>query len=124
MWICAALGDADLAPLKAFQGTLNPAARFEIAPAPVELAKEETMVYKMTLAAFIAAMALSPAYAADLCNDAHMKKMDEMVAKMTDAAKQKEATAALDQSKAAMKAGNSAECMKYMDQAHKAMGIG
>jgi len=43
--------------------------------------------------------------------------MDGMIAKMTDAAKQKEATAALDQSKAAMKAGNKTECMKYMERA-------
>ena len=42
---------------------------------------------------------------------------------MSDADKQKEATAALDQSKAAMKAGNNAECMKYMMDAHKAMGL-
>jgi hypothetical protein len=42
---------------------------------------------------------------------------------MTDAAKQKEATAALDQSKAAMKKGDKAGCMKYMDEAHKAMGL-
>jgi hypothetical protein len=81
------------------------------------------MVYKMSLAALIAAMALSPAYAADLCTDAHMTQMDGMIAKMTDAAKQKEATAALDKSKAAMKAGNKTECMKYMDQTHKAMGL-
>jgi hypothetical protein len=75
-------------------------------------------------AAFLAVMCLSPAYAAqDLCNDAHMKQMDQMIAKMTDAAKQKEATAALDQSKAAMKAGNTEECMKYMDEAHNAMGL-
>jgi hypothetical protein len=74
-------------------------------------------------AAFIAVIALTQAHAADLCNDAHMQQMDEMIAKMTDAAKKKEATAALDQSKAAMKAGNNAECMKYMDQAHKAMGL-
>jgi hypothetical protein len=52
-----------------------------------------------------------------------MKQMDQMIAEMTDAAKQKEATAALDQSKAAMKAGDTAECMKYMDAAHKAMGL-
>jgi hypothetical protein len=52
-----------------------------------------------------------------------MKQMDGMIAKMTDAAKQKEATAALDKSKAAMKAGNQSECMKYMDQAHNAMGL-
>jgi hypothetical protein len=75
------------------------------------------------VAAFLASMAFGPALAADLCNDEHMKQMDGMIAKMTDPAKQKEATAALDQSKAAMKAGNNAECMKYMNEAHKAMGL-
>jgi hypothetical protein len=74
--------------------------------------------------AFLAVMALSPAYAAqDLCNDAHMKQMDDMIAKMTDAAKQKEATMHLDMSKAEMKKGNTAECMKHMEEAHKAMGM-
>jgi hypothetical protein len=74
--------------------------------------------------AFLAIMALTPAYAAqDLCNDAHMKQMDGMIAKMTDAAKMKEATTALDMSKAAMKKGDTAECMKHMDEAHKAMGL-
>jgi hypothetical protein len=75
------------------------------------------------IAAFLASMTFSPAFAQDLCNDAHMKQMDGMIAKMTDPAKQKEATAALDRSKAAMKAGNKAECMKYMNEAHKAMGM-
>ena len=75
-------------------------------------------------AAFLAIMVLSPAYAAeDLCNDAHMKQMDDMIAKMTDAAKKKEATMHLDMSKAEMKKGNTAECMKHMDEAHKAMGM-
>lgn len=75
-------------------------------------------------ATILAVMALSPAYAAkDLCNDAHMKQMDGMIAKMTDTVKQKEATTALDQSKAAMQAGNKDECMKYMMEAHKAMGL-
>jgi len=46
-----------------------------------------------------------------------------MIAKMTDATKQKEATTALDMSKAAMKKGDKAECMKHMDEAHKAMGL-
>jgi hypothetical protein len=66
-----------------------------------------------------------PAYAgaADLCNEAHMKQMDGMIAKMTDAAKKKEATTALDMSKAAMKKGDTAGCMKHMDEAHKAMGM-
>lgn len=80
---------------------------------------------KATLAAaFIVMIAACPAYAAqDLCTDGHMQQMDKMIAAMTDAAKQKEATAALDQSKAAMKKGNTADCMKYMDAAHKAMGL-
>ena len=74
--------------------------------------------------AFLVVMAFSPAYAAqDLCNDAHMKQMDDMIAKMTDAAKKKEATTHLDMSKAAMKKGDTAECMKHMDEAHKAMGM-
>ena len=75
------------------------------------------------VAALMAVLGSSQAYAQDLCNDAHMKQMDEMIAKMTDAAKQKEANAALDQSKAAMKAGDTAGCMKYMDEAHKVMGL-
>jgi capsule polysaccharide export protein KpsE/RkpR len=75
------------------------------------------------VAAFLAVMAFSPTYAADLCNDAHMKQMDDMIASMTDAAMQKQATAALDMSKAAMKKGDTAECMKHMDEAHKAMGM-
>ena len=82
------------------------------------------MLKTLLAAAFMAVIGLTPAYAAqDLCNDAHMKQMDQMIAEMTDAAKQKEATAALDKSKAAMKAGNTEECMKYMDEAHKAMGL-
>jgi hypothetical protein len=85
---------------------------------------EETMVKTSLAAALMTAMGLGFAYAAqDLCTDAHMKQMDQMIAGMTDAAKQKEATAALDQSKAAMKAGDTAGCMKYMDAAHQAMGL-
>ena len=52
-----------------------------------------------------------------------MKLMDEMIAKMTDAAKMKEATTALDMSQTAMKKGDTAECMKHMEEAHKAMGM-
>jgi len=84
---------------------------------------EETMLKVSFAAAFLAVIGLSHAYAQDLCNDAHMKQMDQMIAEMTDAAKQKEATAALDQSKAAMQKGDTAGCMKYMDEAHKAMGL-
>jgi hypothetical protein len=74
--------------------------------------------------AFLVVMTFSPAYPAqDLCNDGHMKQMDDMIAKMTDAAKKKEATTYLDMSKAAMKKGDTAECMKHMEEAHKAMGL-
>lgn len=76
------------------------------------------------LAALLTVFGLSQAFAAqDLCNDAHMAQMDKMIGEMTDAAKQSEATEALDKSKAAMQAGNTEECMKYMDEAHKAMGL-
>ena len=82
------------------------------------------MLKTSVLAALLAIVALSPAYAAqDLCNEAHMKQMDGMIAKMTDATKKKEATTALDMSKAAMKKGDTAGCMKHMDEAHKAMGL-
>ena len=81
------------------------------------------MLKMSVLATFLAILALSPAFAAqDLCNEAHMKQMDGMIAKMTDATKQKEATTA-DMSKAAMKKGDTAGCMKHMDEAHKAMGL-
>ena len=73
--------------------------------------------------AIVATAAACPAYAADLCTDAHMKQMDKMIAEMTDPTKQKEATAALDQSKAAMEKGDKAGCMKHMAEAHKAMGL-
>jgi len=77
------------------------------------------------LAAFLAVTALSaaPVASQDLCNDAHMKQMDEMIAKMTDAEKKKEATMHLDMSKAEMKKGDTAACMKHMNEAHKAMGM-
>ncbi len=81
------------------------------------------MLKTSVLAAFLAIVALSPAAAQDLCNEAHMKQMDDMIAKMTDATKKKEATTALDMSKAAMKKGDTAGCLKHMDEAHKAMGL-
>jgi hypothetical protein len=52
-----------------------------------------------------------------------MKQMDDMIAKMIDAAKKKEVTMHLDMSKAAMKKSDTAGCMKHMDEAHKAMGM-
>jgi hypothetical protein len=77
------------------------------------------------LAAVFALMVFLAACASaqDLCTDAHMKQMDHMIAKMTDAAKKKEATTALDMSKAAMKKGDKAGCMQHMNEAHKAMGL-
>jgi hypothetical protein len=78
------------------------------------------MLKTSVLAAFLAVIALSPAYAAqDLCNDAHMKQMDDMIAKMTDATKKKEATTALDMSKAAMKKGDTAGCIGAVRADHK-----
>ena len=81
------------------------------------------MIKKLSVAAFVAVMSLSPAYAAGECTEAHMKQMDGMIAKMTDATKKKEATMHLDMSKAEMKKGDEAGCMKHMNQAHKAMGM-
>jgi hypothetical protein len=92
-------------------------------PEVASLPKETAMLKTSLMAAFVAVM-LSPAYAAeDMCNDAHMKQMDEMIAKMTDASKKKEATKHLDMSKAEMKKGDKAACMKHMNEAHKAMGM-
>ena len=83
------------------------------------------MFTKLVAATFVTAFAFSNALAGaqDLCNDAHMKKMDDMIAKMTDATKKKQATTHLDMSKAAMKKGDQAGCMKHMNEAHKAMGM-
>ena len=77
------------------------------------------------LAAVVAITALSavPVASQELCNEAHKKQMDEMIAKMTDEAKKKEATMHLDMSKAEMKKGDMAACMKHMNEAHKAMGM-
>jgi hypothetical protein len=57
------------------------------------------------------------------CTDAHMQKMDEMVAKMTDEEMKKSAAAHLDQSKAAMKSGDMDGCIAHMKMAHKDMGM-
>ena len=42
------------------------------------------MIKTLPVAAFVAVMSLSPAYAAGECTEAHMKQMDGMIAKMTD----------------------------------------
>lgn len=80
---------------------------------------------KTSLIAAIAAIAmLSPAYAAsDLCTDAHMQQMKQMIAEMTDEAKKKDAAMHLEMSEAEMKKGNEAGCMEHMQMAHKAMGL-
>ncbi len=82
------------------------------------------MIKTIWIATLTAVIALAPAYSAapKECTDAHMKQMD-LIAKMTDAAKKKEATTALDMSKAEMKKGNMEGCMKYMKEAHTAMGL-
>jgi len=84
------------------------------------------MLKTICIATLTTMMALAPAYSAETpkeCTDAHMKQMDTMIAKMTDATKKKEATTALDMSKAEMKKGNMEGCMKYMKEAHTAMGL-
>ncbi len=82
------------------------------------------------VAVFLALVALVPAYAQEKmdmgkewCTDAHMKQMDDDIAKMSDAAKQKEAKGHLAMSKDAMKAKDTAGCVKHMEEAHKAMGL-
>ena len=82
------------------------------------------------VAVFVALMALVPAYGQEKmdmgkewCTDAHMKQMDADIAKMSDAAKQKEATSHLAMSKDAMKAKDTAGCVKHMEATHKAMGL-
>ena len=79
------------------------------------------------VAAFVAVMTFVPVQAQDKaknwCTDAHMKQMDDSIAKMTDAAKQKEAKSHLAMSKDAMKAKDAAGCVKHMEAAHKAMGL-
>jgi hypothetical protein len=88
--------------------------------------EEKSMLKTICIATLTTMMALAPAYSAETpkeCTDAHMKQMDAMIAKMTDATKKKEATTALDMSKAEMKKGNMEGCMKHMTEAHTAMGI-
>lgn len=79
------------------------------------------------VAAFVAVMSCVPVHAQDKakdwCTDAHMKQMDDSIAKMADAAKQKDAKSHLAMSKDAMKAKDTAGCVKHMEAAHKAMGL-
>lgn len=80
--------------------------------------------------AFVATIALAPAYgqekidkAKEWCTDAHMQQMDDQVSKMTDAAKKKTAMNQLQKSKAQMKKGHMQGCVKHMEKTHKAMGL-
>ena len=82
------------------------------------------------LAAFVAVVACVPAYAQDAadkgktwCTAAHMKQMEASIAKMTDVAMKKEAKSHLKMSEDAMKAKDTAGCVKHMEEAHKAMGL-
>lgn len=82
------------------------------------------MPKSVLLIALMPFLFLGPAYAAkDLCNEAHMKQMDQMIADMDDAGQKAKAMGALDKSKAAMEQGDNAGCMKYMNEAHAAMGL-
>jgi hypothetical protein len=57
------------------------------------------------------------------CTDTHMAQMDDMIAMMTDATKKSEAMTHLEMSKAALKKGDTAECIKHMIEAHRDMGM-
>ena len=86
------------------------------------------MIKALALAAFVTAIACVPAgaqedKAKEWCTDAHMQQMDADIAKMSDAEKQKEAKSHLTMSKDAMKAKDTAGCVKHMEEAHKAMGM-
>jgi hypothetical protein len=76
----------------------------------------------------VAALLVGPAYAhaqdhKDWCTDAHMQQMDSKVAKMTGTKMQDSAKMHLDAAKAEMKKNNTEECIKHMEEAHKAMGM-
>jgi hypothetical protein len=88
------------------------------------------MLKAPVLAAFVAVVACVPGYAQDTadkgkqwCTDVHMKQMEADIAKMTDATKKKEAKSHLAMSKDAMKAKDTAGCVKHMEEAHQAMGL-
>jgi hypothetical protein len=88
--------------------------------------QEETMSKQSMFAAILAAAVLAPVAAqADKswCTDDHMAQMDAKVAEMTDADKKKSAQMHLDQSKAAMKSGDTDGCIAHMKQAHEDMGL-
>jgi cytochrome c-type biogenesis protein CcmH/NrfG len=84
------------------------------------------------IAVLVTATVLAPAYAQEdnaqdkakaWCTDAHMQQMDESIAKMTDAAKQKEANSHLVMSKEAMQNNDMEGCVQHMEETHKSMGL-
>jgi hypothetical protein len=89
--------------------------------------REEVMHRQFVFAAAVAvaaAIGSTGAYAdKSWCTDAHMQKMDAMVAKMSDAAKKRSAKTHLAASKAAMKGGDMDGCVAAMTLAHKDMGM-
>jgi hypothetical protein len=52
-----------------------------------------------------------------------MQQMDAKVSSMTDSKMQDSAKMHLDAAKAEMKKNNMEECVKHMEEAHKAMGM-
>ena len=86
------------------------------------------MIQIPLIAALVAITALVPAYGQEdkakaWCNDAHMQQMDESIAKMTDAEKQKEAQSHLAMSKEAMQSNDMDGCVVHMEAAHAVMGL-
>jgi len=89
---------------------------------------EERHDQNSLIAALIGFAALAPAYGQEdkakaWCTDAHMQQMDESIAKMTDAEKQKEAQSHLAMSKEAMQGNDMDGCVEHMEAAHEAMGL-
>jgi hypothetical protein len=84
------------------------------------------MIRYLIASGILMSIAITPALAQehkDWCTDSHMAQMDAQIAKMTDPKMQKTAKMHLDQSKSAMKKNDLSGCVKYMKQAHKAMGM-
>jgi hypothetical protein len=84
--------------------------------------KQQVMLKALSLVAAVAVLSFSPAYAAsDEYTDARMKKMDQMIAEVTDCRQREGGDDASRH--AEMKKGNTAGCMEHMEETHKAMGL-
>ena len=84
----------------------------------------------LLITVLVTATVLAPAYGQEAqdkatawCTDAHMQQMDEAIAKLSDAAKQKEAESHLAMSKQAMQNNDLDGCVQHMEAAHKSMGL-